>query len=198
MAGISSFSLSWWYSANTRLAITFQTLAGTISGDSLERLDYTNGLSASVEEDYRLENQITNHPVEAGVSISDHIIPQPKIISITAMLTAIQTLQIAGFSTGEGVLNFNQLGQAIKFLFDSYDQRTLFTLTTGLYFGRGFFQAKSLAIQSINIPRNNQYGRTSIKVGIVFKEVIVTDPYAKSSPSQTSQGQLDPNISGPE
>lgn len=197
MAGISSFSLSWWYSANTRLAMTFQTAAGTISTNTLERLDYTNGLSASIDESYRLENQITNHPVEAGVSISDHIIPQPKVISITAMLTAIETLQIAGFNTGEGVLNFNQLGEAIKFLFDAYDQRTLFTLTTGLYFGKGFFQAKSLAIQSINIPRNNQYGRTSIRVSITFKEVIITDPYATTKPGQSSQGQLDPNIGSP-
>jgi len=197
MAGISSFSLTWWYSSNTKLAMTFQTAAGTISANPLEKLDYTNGLSASVQEDYRLENQITNHPVEAGVSVTDHIIPQPKVISLTAMLTAIQTIQIAGISTGEGFLNFNQLGQAVKFLFDSYDQRTLFTLTTGLYFGRQYFQAKDLAIQSISIPRNNQYGRTSIRLSIVFKQVVITDPYAKSSPSQTSQGQLDTSVGAP-
>ena len=187
MADISSFLLSWWYTPSTKLAISFQTLAAKSEGF----LDSSNGLSASVDENYRLENIITSHPVESGTNISDHIIVQPKIISITGLLTAIYTIPIIG----NGILDFNQLGSAIQFLFDAADSRTLFTLTTGLYFGRSYFKIKNMAIQSIDIPRNNQYGRTSIKFNIVFKEMVITDtnPSTKNS---SSQAALDPNIGG--
>jgi hypothetical protein len=170
MADISSFLLSWWYTPSTKIAISFQTLAAKSQGF----LDSTNGLSASVDENYRLENVITSHPVESGTNISDHIIVQPKIISITGLLTAIDTIQ---------------------FLFDAADSRTLFTLTTGLYFGRSYFKIKNMAIQSIDIPRNNQYGRTSIKFSIVFKEMIITDTNP-STTNSSSQAAIDPNIGG--
>lgn len=189
MVNISSFLLSWWYSPDTKLAITFQTAAASLVG--LTELSSSNGLSASVEENYRLENTITEHPIESGVSISDHIISMPKVISITGLLTAIDTIPIVG----TGILNFNQLGSAIQLLFNAADSKDLFTLTTGLYFGHGFFNIRNVAIQSIDIPRNNQYGRTSIKFNIVFKEVIITSPNPTTNNTST-QGALDPNVSG--
>lgn len=197
MAGISNFSLTWWYSADTKLSMVVQTTAGSISSAGFASipslyLDSSNGLSASVSENYYLRNTITNHPVETGVAVSDHIIPQPKVISITGLLTAIDTIPIVG----TGILNFNQLGEAVQFFFNAYDERLLFTLTTGLYFGRSFFQAKNLAIESIDIPRTNQFGRTSIKFSIVFKEVVITDTGNTANGASSSQGSLDPNISG--
>lgn len=192
MPGISNFTLTWWYTPDTKLAIVAQTTGAQVLLPGSGYLNSSNGISASVQEDYRLTNTITNHPVETGVAISDHIIPQPKMISITGMLTALYTIPIVG----NGILNFNQLGEAVQFLFNAYDQRIVFTLTTGLYFGRGFFQAKNLAIESILIPRNNQFGRTSIRFTINFKEVVITDTGAAANGSKSSQGTLDPNISG--
>lgn len=192
MAGIlPSFLLSWWYTPSTKLALNFTTIGTTLGGLNLTKLDSSNGLSASIDENYRLENTITSHPVESGTNISDHIIIQPKIISITGLLTAIETIPIIG----NGILNFNQLGFAIQFLFNASDKRTLFTLSTGLYFGGDYLKIKNMAIQSIDIPRNNQYGRTSIKFTMVLKEVILTD----TNPTNTnlsSQAVIDSNIGG--
>ena len=187
MADISNFLLSWWYTPSTKLALSFQTLAAK----SIGFLDSSNGLSASIDENYRLENTITSHPVESGTNISDHIIVQPKVISITGLLTAIDTIPIIG----TGILNFNQLGSAIQFLFNAADERTLFTLTTGLYFGRSYFKIKNMAIQSIDIPRNNQYGLTSIKFTMVLKEMVITDTNP-STTNSSSQAVIDPNIGG--
>jgi hypothetical protein len=187
LADISSFLLSWWYTTDTKLAIKFQTLAAKSSGF----LNSLNGLSASVDENYLLRNTITSHPVESGVNISDNIIIQPKVISITGLLTAIDTIPIVG----TGILNFNQLGSAIQFLFDASDSKTLFTLSTGLYFGRAYFKIKNMAISSINIPRNSQYGRTSIKFNIVFQEMVITDTAPKIT-NLSCQAALDSNIVG--
>lgn len=192
MADIPSFLIGWWYAPDTKLAITFNTIGANITqGNVTGTLNNLNGLSASVEENYRLENTITNHPVETGVSIGDHIIPQPQIITITGLLTAINVIPLVG----TGILSFTQLGNAIKFLFSAATERTLFTLTTGLYFGDSFYRKDKLAIQSIDIPRNNQYGRTSIRFTIVFKEIIITKTNAPTRNS-SSQASLDANDEG--
>lgn len=192
MAGISNFTLTWWYTPDTKLAISFQTIGGSLTtGPTFQTLDSLTGLSASVEENYRFESQITSHPVEAGLAVSDYIIVQPKIISIQGLLTAIDTIPVVG----TGILNFNQLGEGVQFLFQAAQSRQLFTLVTGLYFGRGFYRANNLAIQSLDVPRNFQYGRTSIRFNIVFKEIIITDTNSPKTNSST-QGALDPSDGG--
>jgi len=188
MADISNFLLSWWYTPNTKLSIKFNTIGASLtSGSVIPTLDSRTGLSASLEENYHLENQITSHPVETGTNVSDHIIVMPQTITVTGILTAIDVLPIIG----TGILNFNQLGTAVQFLFGAASERTLFTLSTGLYFGQSYFKKNNLAIQSIDIPRNNQYGRTSIKFTIVFKEVILTNTSPTTNSNYSTQGQPD-------
>lgn len=192
MAGISNFTLSWWYSSNTKLALSFDTLGANIGNT----LDSTTGMSSSIEENYHMENMITNHPVEDGTNISDHIIVQPKTITITGLLTAIKTLSLFGFNTGNGFLDFNYIGDAVKFLFDASKRRTTFTLSTGLYFGSDYYKINNVAIQSIDIPRNNQYGKTSIKFTMVLKEIVITNTDASNSNNKSTQGQIDVSNTG--
>lgn len=191
MADVTSFLLSWWYTTDTKLAIIFNTVGANLTqGPLLGSLSSLNGLSSSSNENYHLENMITTHPVETGRNISDHIIIMPKVYTITGLLTAIDTIPIIG----TGILNFNQLGSAIKFLFDSSDARTLFTLTTGLYFGQSQFKVSNVAIKTIDIPRDNQFGRTTIKFTITFQEMIITDTNAPTDNS-SARGNLSPNAS---
>jgi hypothetical protein len=194
MASISDFSLSWWYTPDTKLSLTFLTLGATLNTPPTPgaTLNYNNGLSASLDENYHFENVITNNPVEKGLSVSDYIIRQPKTYTITGLLSAIYVIPIVG----TGFLNFNQLGSAVKFLSDAADSGKTFALTTGLYFGSTFFRVTNVAIQSLDIPRNNQYGKTSVKFTMVLKEIVITSTDPSSQGNSSSQGTLDPTAKG--
>jgi len=177
LAPVSTFYLSWWYSPNTRLGMFFNNFSLTANTQILtvnngfaaeNGLSYTNGLACSLEEDYHFENIITRHPVEGNTSISDHIIPVPRTITVTGLLTSITPSVILGH------LDFSQLGKATEILIDLYEQRTGISLLTGLLYGQSFLRIDNLAIRSLDIPRNNQYGRSSIKFTIVFEQVVLT------------------------
>lgn len=177
---ISSFYLSWWYTADTKLGMYFNNFGQGAQQTPLipgatKGLDYTNGVGASVEEDYHFENLITQHPVETQGNISDNIIPQPRIITVTGLLTTIKTLIISGFDTGlAGHLDFSQLGKATQLLTNLYETRSGISLVTGLLYGSSFYRVDNLAVRSLDIPRNNQYGRSSIKFTITFEQLILT------------------------
>ena len=191
---IDNFLISWWYSPNTKLAFNFTTAgASAFSG-----LSYLNGLSSSIDENYHFENQITNHPVEGLTSITDNIIIQPKIITITGLLSSITTIPLVG-EIGPSILNFNTLGRATQILANMVESKQLLSLTTGLYFGSSIFRINNVVIQSLDIPRDYMYGRTTLKFTVVFREVIVTNTDATSRAqvnSKSASGSLDPNIVG--
>lgn len=189
MAGIDNFTLSWWYSPNTKLAINLTTVGASLT--NISGLNYRTGVSASVDELYHLENTITDYPVEGSLSISDHIINRPNVFTITGLLTAISTIPIVGLSR----LDFKQLGDGVDFLFRAAKKRELFTLSTGLYFGKDYFSQNNLAIESIDIPRNNQFGRSSIKFTIRFKQIRITDSNADFN-TKSSTAVAAPNAPG--
>lgn len=177
LAPINSFYLTWWYTPTTKLGIFFNDFSLTANTevltvntgfDSTNGISYANGLGASIEEDYHFENQITRHPVESDQMISDHIIPQPRMITITGLLTSIKPALVFGH------LDFNQLGQATQILISLYEQRTGISLLTGLLYGKSFLRVDNLAVRSLDIPRNNQYGRSSIKFTMILEQLILT------------------------
>lgn len=206
MAGIDSFLLNWFFSPNSKMAIQFSTLGGNLQlpnsdtnlpqgPTSFPFLDYTNGLNGAETELYQMRNQITDFPVESRTNISDNIIVRPKSIRISGLLTSIIAIPIIG-PLQTSFLNFNQLGRAVQFLINAADSKQLFTLTTGLLFGQSIFKIKNVAIESLDIPRDNIYGKSTIKFNIVFKEVFVTDTAPKNT-TTSSTAALDPNIGGP-
>lgn len=188
----STFLISWWYSPDTKLGIYFNDFGLNAEVETLEAfadqgVDSTNGMGASVQEDYHFENLITNHPVENTVAISDHIINQPITITVTGLLTSLQTLQLGGFNTGEGIINFSQLGNAIQILSDMAQDNVGVSLTTGLLYGTQYARFDNLAVQTLDIPRTNEYGRSSIKFTIVFKQLIITSTNGTTTTAGFSQ-----------
>lgn len=183
---IPTFYLQWWYSPDTKLGLYFNSFGlngqnQILSAQSSPGLDYTNGMACSIEEDYHVENMITKHPVENGQTISDHIVPLPNIINITGIITSLRPIPIVGG------LSFSQLGDATQLLFSMAKCRTGISLTTGLLYGAKYFRADNLAVQALDIPRNNTYGRSSIKFTMSLMQLIITNKNATITPSSFSQ-----------
>lgn len=187
----SSNLLSWWYSPDTKLGIYFNNFGldaatNTLTTAVYSGIDSTNGMGASIQEDYHFENIITSHPVEANNSISDHIIQQPLIISIQGILTSIAGISLVGG------LDFSQLGNATQVLASMaqgpYSNGGI-SLVTGLIFGSSSYSRfDNLAVQSLDIPRNNDYGRASIKFTIVLKQLLITTTNGTVTTAGFSQG----------
>lgn len=181
--------LSWYYAPHTRLGIYFNNFGLNQQPNVLLSsggIDYTNGMGASLSEGYHFENMITNHPVENTPAISDHIIAQPNVITITGLITSMVVLPIGNY------ISFTQLGNAVEELVQMANgqySNTGLTLVTGLLYGRSYARFDNLAIQSLDIPRTNDYGRSSIKFTMVLKQLIITSQNGSITSSGFSQGQ---------
>lgn len=183
---VNNFLITWWYTPTTKLGIYFNDFGLNASNTALTSsiqggVDANNGMAASIEENYHFENLITNHPVENSPAISDHIIAQPRIITVTGIITSIKAVALLG------TLSFNQLGEATQLLIQLYESNQGISLTTGLLYGSRYLRIDNLAVQSLEIPRNNQYGRTSLKFTMVLKQLIITSKNGTVTPSSFSQ-----------
>lgn len=182
-----TFLISWWYTPDTKLGIYFNEFSTGSSRETLSLntnggLNFQNGMAVSIEENYHTENLITNHPVENTPAITDHIIRQPRIVTISGLITSIRAFPIIG------TLDFSQLGRATQLLVELAESNTGITLTTGLLYGSNYLQMNNLVVQSLDIPRNNLYGRSSIKFTMVLKQIIVTSKNGTLTSSSFSQG----------
>lgn len=210
-ASPTSFLVQWWFSPNTNLGIYFNSfgvgaetnpLTITNGANGPRGLNFDNGMGCSVQESYRFENQITNHPVEKTTAISDHIIIQPIRITVTGIISSFKILSPSNLSTISlnpaslletlSRVSFSQLGNATKILTDMAQINTGLTLVTGLLYGTQYARFDNLAVESLDLPRTNEYGRSSIKFTITFKQLIITNSNSQVTPRGFSKGILDP------
>ena len=195
---ISTFYVQWWYTPKTKLGFYFNGFnlnqANQLFSTPITNgLDGNNGMGASIQENYHYENIITNHPVENTKAISDHIIPMPNLITIQGIITSIKPILFPSASPSSlinnllgGGINFTQLGNATKLLIDMAQTNTGLTLQSGLLYGQTYQQYNNLAVQSLDIPRSNEYGKSSIRFTIVFKELILTTLNSTLTQTQNS------------
>ena len=202
----TSAYISWWYTPTTKLGFYFNNFGLTNAQDRLTAsvnggLDGTNGMGASIQENYRYENIITNHPVENTPSISDHIIPLPTIFSIQGIITSIipynsvlskaSSLILNQTVPGISNVSFTQLNSAIDILVEMANgpkSNQGITLQTGLLFKGKYARFNNLAVQSLDLPRNNEYGKSSIKFTIVFKQLLLTTVVETTVSQQRTNG----------
>src|ERR1700679_1001588 len=108
--------LQWWADKNTKLGIYIKPFASNassnlsttanspINGQTLSTgLDYTNGISATLNETYQYSKKITRLPVSSKMPISDTIITQPTIIHIEGLLSALTLISLTGGNNITGV-----------------------------------------------------------------------------------------------
>lgn len=127
----------------------------------------TISIDACFEETHELSNTITDHPVEQGYNITDHVRPNPESLSMRCFVsnTPISTEQLSQ-AIKEGNVQFQsaapqavELGaiggradNAFKQLKKLRDDGTLVTIVTSLK-TYGVSATEGLAIESISISR---------------------------------------------
>ncbi len=158
---------------------------------SLERLEGIE-FDASVAETHSFASQATDHPVEGGVDITDHIRRLPNELTLNVvvsndpptLLASIRKEPIAGFGDPD-----SRAEDSVTFLRGFKDAATIVNLKTTL------FTYENLFIQSISVIRNARTGNIAdITLGlreIIFattEQTEAPDPVNPSNKGSTSNG----------
>ena len=175
MSIVDNYLITWWYSPGTKLGLYFnsfsQNASSVLLNNSLTHLNYSNGMAASLNENYSYSNLITDHPVEGSSSVSDHIISLPRRITITGAVTSLSSFLIVGNN-----LDFNQLGDAVKLLDGLANSKTGISLTTGLLYGSTYYRTDNMAVEKSDIIRNLQSGKTTVQFTMTLKKLNLVGP----------------------
>ncbi len=99
-------------------------------------------LDVTLRETHERSAQITDHPVEGGVQIQDHISNDPRRLTLEGFITDTP-LVILGLQGDRAQDGFDELERL-------YDERAMFTVTTGLRVYR------NMAFESLSIPRTRE------------------------------------------
>lgn len=162
-------------------------------------------LDAAVNENHQTSAQVTEHQVEQGVNITDHIRPMPKRISIEGIITNTpivvpttymngvggsqkQTTQMAGTTSPNPVqvkfttLQFDSQVDRVKLIYGDLVTAALngmlFSVTTSLA------SYTNMAITDLSVPRNVNDGNV-LHFNIEMQEVrIVQTTTVNTTPSK--------------
>lgn len=152
-------------------------------------------LDCTLDETHSLENMITEHPVEEGVNISDHIRRQPRMLEIT------------GVVTNTPVVNFDKeepLSPDISDTLSPVDRVRLAYAKVDELLVKGEIidvqttleTYRNMIIQDYSIPRNVETGNT-LNVTISLRELLTAkteqvaapEPVVVSKRLTTDQGK---------
>lgn len=112
-----------------------------------------------VNEEHRFSSRVTYFPVESGTSVSDHIINQPDIVSLSGIVS----------DTPLGLLApFNRSIAAFNALIQIHERRQIVDVVTGIKV------YKNMAITSLNVPRTVKSGQT-LTFNIELQKIIFDD-----------------------
>lgn len=123
-------------------------------------------LDCSINETHALENEVTDHPVENGADITDHVRPKPDVITIEGLVSNTP------MTHAQRTRMINQLGITLSSASDAdyligvpgyaeaafaalralRDNGTLFTVQTSLY------TYNNMVMVSLTVPRNKDIG----------------------------------------
>lgn len=107
-------------------------------------------------EEHRYASRVTHYPVEFGTIISDHIIKEPDVVSISGIISDTPLSIFATFN--RSVAAFNQLVEL-------QSRRTPITLVTGIKV------YTNMAIILLDVPRNMKTGQT-LTFNMEFQKII--------------------------
>lgn len=130
---------------------------------------------ACLNQTFRFASEITSHPVETGLDISDHIHRSPRSLALEGVITSTPLKILGGltFDLAEPSVSFDRPGddRAIEIfekLLSMWEKRQLVTVVTS-------FQAlQDMAIEEIVVDREKMTSR-SIEFGISLTQVTVAD-----------------------
>lgn len=153
-------------------------------------------LDASVDEQHTAENDVTDHAVETGFAVSDHVRAKPDMLTIQGIVTntpmsatartrTIQALGITFQSATDADAIVGQPGyaeQAYAMLRAVRDTGKLITVVTSL---RTY---DSMVMMSLVVPRNKDTG-DSLRFTAVLKQIRVVSNKLTAAKRTSSAGK---------
>ncbi len=160
-----------------------QPVQVTISDQDSMQLLLT--LDASLNETHAQDAEATDHPVEQGANITDHIRPKPRMVTIEGMMTntPLLTARLANGSF------FPDQPGAAEAAHQFFDQR----LNAGqLHIIRTKLDTyENMMLVSKNEPRNAQIG-DSLQFTLIFKQIRIVQN--KTVTVKTASAQHKPKL----
>lgn len=134
-------------------------------------------LDASLSEDHRYENLVTEFPVETGATITDHIVNKPVRLSITGFIT---NCPIKEFTNVRKEASFDAENSASVYTQVAYDalmalwkDREPVAIVTPLS------SYEQMALTSLTIPRNAQVG-DALQFTAEFVQILLASAQSES------------------
>lgn len=123
----------------------------------------TVAFDTMVTEEHSFTSRVTYFPVEAGPNstliLSDHIINQPDVVTLSGLITDTPLNILAPFN--RSVAAFNQLIQI-------HERKQIVDVVTGI---RVY---KNMAITNLDVPRNIRTGQT-LTFNITLQQILIDD-----------------------
>lgn len=157
-------------------------------------------IDACREETHTLANTITDHPVEQGFNISDHVRPEPDVLTLTCFISNTPlSREQQSRAVREGSVQFEtsaqegrQIGavggrgeKAFERLKKLRDEGTLVSIYTNLR-NYGVTQTEGMVIQSLTIPRTRE-NFDGLEFSITFKQVRIVRNRQTTVPRSTDK-----------
>lgn len=142
-------------------------------------------LDASIEETHTLASEVTEHPVEEGASISDHIRRLPKSIEISGLITNHPLFLLPSINA-PSPLTTDTAAQAdrVKAAYDEFerahDSGALVNVITSLR------EYENMAITGISIIRNSANGNV-LNATFSLRELITAKTETVEAPVPVSK-----------
>lgn len=142
-------------------------------------------LDASVSETHEARVEVTEHPVEQGVNISDHARPLPRALKIEGLVsnyalpdpTAPLTARLSGSTqySSRSELAGNRAEEAYSELLRLKDAAELITVVTAIQ------TYENMLITDLNIPRDASSG-DGLRFSVNLKQVTVVNSRTVDQP----------------
>lgn len=130
-----------------------------------------------VEHTTEFNSSVTEHPIEGGFVIADHVAREPMKLSLTAIITPtpVSYFRIMGGS------NPDRLGEAASYLEQVHlaGEPITIVIPDGIY--------DSMVMTSCPLPRNVQYG-FCYRLALEFTHVTIVSQKTEEIPEQNASG----------
>lgn len=113
-------------------------------------------------------SEVTQYPIESGSTITDHIVNDPIIISVSGIVSDIPT-NILGALAGIGESRANNANEAMNKLIDD---KSIVTLVTGLKVYQNMVITNFDVDRSVNTGKTLTFSATLQQVEIVLTELV--------------------------
>ena len=157
------------------LGLLFKSMAGGGRQSSIGDLK----LDVLIEEEHSMESEITDHPVEAGAVIHDHVTNQPRRLKMTGFVSD------APLKDADAPLGAVPSASAYQTLEQLWIARTPFVAVTTLR------QYDDMIVETLKVPRNSPEG--ALRFECTMKEIVLvasqntTIPASAGSPLKAGQ-----------